>query len=343
MTTAISVIKRRFSHEKDRKDFKLFGLFVLCIFLARVASAAEIKIALDSPPDLEKSGTYVWAKTFGDILQANGLKVKEFPRDALGGEEEKLDQVSQGLLEVSMSDLAKAGQLNPTIFGFHLPYIFDSVAHLDRVIDKTDLMAKVNAGTTKKGVRVLALVTVGGFNGMANTKRPVKTPEDLKGLRIRAMDKAQAQYLEAWGASTVIVPWAEIYSALQTGVADGYLNAAIVPILFKHTEVLKYYSDIKYSAPLRVGICSETWYQGLSQKERAIVNDAVAKANTANRNWQANIEKSGLEQLKTTGMKIHMSTSEERAQFAKPVRPVYFKVISEEIAKAFIAAADSNR
>lgn len=318
-------------------------MLVLFIFLAKGAFAVEIKIALDSPPDIEKSGTYVWAKTFGDQLQANGLKVKEFPRDALGGEEEKLDQVSQGLLEISMSDLAKAGQLNPTIFGFNLPFMFDSTPHLDKVIAKTDLLAKVNDGTTKKGVRVLALVTVGGFSGLANTKRPVKIPDDLKGLRIRAMDKSQALYLEAWGANTVVVPWAEIYNALQTGVADGYLNPAIVPILFKHTEVLKYYSDIKFGAPLRLAICSETWYQGLKQKDRAIVNDAVAKANTANRTWQVNVEKTGLDQLKGTGMKVHLSTPEERLQFAKLVKPVYSKVVSEEIAKAFIAASDANR
>ena len=56
--------------------------------LAGVCPAAEVKIALDSPPDLEKSGTYVWAKSFGDHLKANGMAVKEFPRDALGAEEE---------------------------------------------------------------------------------------------------------------------------------------------------------------------------------------------------------------------------------------------------------------
>jgi len=324
----------------------VLAIFVVLVFvscLAGVASAAEIKIALDSPPDLEKSGTYVWAKTFGDHLQANGLKVKEFPRDALGGEEEKLDQVSQGLLEVSMSDLAKAGQLNPIIFGFNLPFMFDSVPHLDRVIAKTDLLARVNEGTTKKGVRVLTLVTVGGFGGLANSKRLIKVPDDLKGLRIRAMDKPQTLYLESWGASTVVVPWAEIYNALQTGVADGYLNPAIVPILFKHTEVLKHYSDIKFGAPLRLAICSETWYQGLKQRERTLVNDAVAKANTANRAWQVNVEKTGLDQLKGSGMKVHLSTPEERSLFAKLVKPVYSKVVTEETAKAFIAASDANR
>jgi TRAP-type transport system periplasmic protein len=317
----------------------LFGVLAL----AGVCQAAEIKIALDSPPDMEKSGTYVWAKTFGDHLKANGMAVKEFPRDALGAEEEKLDQVSQGLLEVSMSDLAKAGQLEGSIFGFNLPYIFDSMEHMDRTLQKTDLFKKVNDGTTKKGVRVLSLVAVGGFGGLSTTKKPVSTPEDLKGLRIRAMDKSQAQYLEVWGASTVIVPWAEIYNALQTGIADGYLNAAVVPLLFKHTEVLKFYSDLRFAAPLRVAICSEDWYKKLKPDQKKIVDDAAAKATAANRAWQVQIDKTGLEDLEKAGTKITRNTAEQRALFAKLARTVYEKIVSREVAEAFVKASDANR
>lgn len=313
------------------------------LVLAGVCPAAEVKIALDSPPDLEKSGTYVWAKSFGDHLKANGMAVKEFPRDALGAEEEKLDQVTQGLLEVSMSDLAKAGQLEPSIFGFNLPYIFDSIEHMDRTILKTELFKKVNDGATKKGVRVLSLVVVGGFSGIANTKKPINTPEDLKGLRIRAMDKSQAQYIEAWGAGTVIVPWAEIYNALQTGIADGYLNAAVVPLLFKHTEVLKHYSDIRYVAPLRLAICSEEWYRKLPADQRKIVDDAAAKATAANRAWQIQIDKTGLEDLEKAGTKVTRNTPEQRAQFAKLSRTVYEKIVGREVAEAFVKASDANR
>jgi TRAP-type C4-dicarboxylate transport system substrate-binding protein len=317
----------------------LFGVLAL----AGVCPAAEIKIALDSPPDIEKSGTYVWAKTFGDHLKANGMAAKEFPRDALGAEEEKLDQVTQGLLEVSMSDLAKAAQLEPSMFGFNLFFVFDSMEHLDRTVQKTDLFKMVNEGTAKKGVRVLSLVGVGGFGGLANTKKPINTPEDLKGLRIRAMDKAQAQYLEAWGANTVIVPWAEIYNALQTGIADGYLNPAVVPLLFKHTEVLKYYSDFRYAPPLRLAICSEDWYKKLNPDQKKIVDEAAAKATAANRAWQIQIDKTGLEDLEKAGVKITRSTAEQRAQFAKPIRPVYEKIVGREVAEAFIKASDANR
>jgi len=327
---------------------RVAGLIVtvgFCVLFALGAGshAAEIKIALDSPPDPEQSGTYVWAKVFGDHLTTHGLKTTEFPRDALGGEEEKLDQVSQGLLEVSMSDLAKAAQIEPFLFGFHLPYIFDSVAHMDKVLEKTDLMKRINEGTTKKGVRVLALALVGDFGGLANTKRPVRVPADLKGLRIRAMDKAQTEYLQAWGASTVVIPWAEIYNSLQTGVADGYLNAAIVPVLFKHTDVIKHYSDIKYGASIRIAICSEKWFSRLSDKDGKIVREAIGKADAANRAWQLKVSKTGLETLEKTGVKIVRSTPQERTEFAKLVRPVYPRVVGPAVAEQFVKAADTQR
>ena len=314
---------------------------VLATFCA--AEAGEIKIALDCPPDLDKCGTYVFSKAFSDHLVASGLSVKLYPDQALGNEDEKLDQVSQGLLEVSNSFLGKAGQLDPTIFGFNLYYLFDSLAHADKVIENTDVMDKINAGLTKKGVRLLALASVGSFSGLANSKRPIKTPADMKGLRMRAMDKVQTEYLSAWGASTVVVPWAEIYNALQTGVADGYINPAIVPVMFKHTELLKHYSDVKVGVPFRVIICSEQWYKGLSAKDRKIVDEAVVKGVAANRAWQTHMEKSDLDTLKAAGVQVHESTAEERAQFENLARPLYAKVTSPEIAEMFIKAAEKTR
>jgi TRAP-type C4-dicarboxylate transport system substrate-binding protein len=319
-------------------------VFLTLVFLAvHPAQAGEIKIALDCPPDLDKCGTYVFSKAFSDYLIASGLQVKLYPDQALGNEDEKLDQVSQGLLEVSNSYLGKAGQLEPLVYGFTLYYLFDSLAHVDRVIMKTDIMDKINAGLTKKGVRLLALVSVGSLSGFANSKRPIRTPADMKGLRMRAMDKVQAEYLTAWGASTVVVPWAEIYNALQTGIADGYINPAIVPVMFKHTEILKYYSDVKAGVPLRVILCSEQWYKGLSAKDRKIVDEGVAKGVAANRAWQGEIEKTDLDILKATGVQVYVNTPEERAQFANLVRPLYAKVTSPEIAEMFIKAADAYR
>ena len=323
-------------------SFMVVGLALL-LALAGLAHGGEIKIALDCPPELDKCGTYVFSKTFSDHLIASGLKVRLYPDQALGNEDEKLDQVCQGLLEISNSYPGAAGQLEPTIFGFTLCYLFESTDHADRVIATTGIMDKINAGLTKKGVRLLALPTVGAFSGLANSKHPIKTPADMKGLRMRALDKIQAEYLKAWGASTVVIPWAEIYNSLQTGVADGYINPPIVPTMFKHTEVLKYYSHVKAAVPFRIIICSEEWYKGLSDKDRKIVDEAVAKGVAANRVWQTKIETRGINALKAAGVQVYENTPEERAEFATLTRPLYAKVTSPEIADLFVKAAEANR
>ncbi len=322
------------------------GILILTVFAwvtCVTALASEVKIALDTPRNLEISGTYVWAKTFSDYLSEKGMNPKMYDRDALGGEEEKLDQVCQGLLEVSCSDVAKAGQLSPSAFGFYMPFMFDSIAHLDRVASKTDLLANINKDLGEKGARILALVPLGGFVGIINTKKTIKVPGDMKGLRFRALDNQQAAWLNAWEANSVIIPWPEIYNSLQTGVVDGYLNVSIVPVMFKHTEVVKHFSDVGLVAPLRIILCSQEWYSGLNNAERSIVDTAVVKANAANRTWQSKIEISGLESLKKSGVEVYKNSPEEIEMFSSLVKSKYNEMLDPAIVKQFVTAADANR
>jgi TRAP-type C4-dicarboxylate transport system substrate-binding protein len=321
----------------------VISLAVIMLTSGSAFAAGEIKLALDCPPDLEKCGTYLWSKTFADELESKGLKIKLYAKDALGGEEERLDQVSQGLLEISNSNLSKAGSLDPTIFGFYLPFLFEDMDHFFRVLANTDILTKINAGTTKQGVRVLALVPVGDMSGIATTKKFIKTPADFKGVRMRALDKKQAKWLEVWGANAVIIPWPEIYNALQTGVADGYMNPAFVPVMFKHTEVLKYYSDAKVGLALRITICSEDWFKGLSDEQRAAVDAAVVKANGVLKAWVKKAEEQGLDTLKKAGVQVYVNSAEEKAKFADLIRPNYKDIVSPEVVTLFVKAAEEER
>lgn len=330
--------------QKTRTVIAHLSVLLLLLLLAVPALlAAEVKIALDCPPDPQKCGSYVWSHAFAEHLKANGMEAKEYATEALGGEDEKLDQVSQGLLEVSNSLLTKVGQVDEGINGFWLFFIWDSFEHLDRVLNESDLMAWINARLAPKGVRVLAPIPVGGFSGIANTKKPIMSVDDLKGLRMRATDKIQAEYLQAWGASTVIIPWPEIYNSLQTGVADGYLNPAIVPTLFKHTEVIKFYSDAKIGPPLRLAIASEKWYAGLSDKERKTVDEAVAAANAANRKWLSEVTSFSIEELKKAGVQVTAPSAEQRAQFGALAKPVYPQVVPEDVLNRFLEVAEKYR
>ena len=330
---------------KKNKQISVRLIIVTAALLIATSAMAggEIKLALDCPPDPAQCGTYFWSKTFSDYLQAKGQEVKLYPRDALGGEAEKLDQVSQGLLEISNSDLAKAGSLDQTIFGFYLPFLFEDMDHFFRTMNKTDLLEKINADITKRGVRVLAIIPLGTMTGIATTKKIVKTPADFEGLRMRALDNKQAKWFEIWGANAVVIPWAEIYNALQTGIADGYLNPAFVPVMFKHTEVLKYFSDVKLAPSLRVALCSEDWYQGLSAKDRALVDEGVSKANAAIEDWSKKAESEGLAALRSAGMEVYVNTAEEKAKFAELIRPLYSEIVDAKVAEMFVQAARENR
>ncbi len=317
------------------------GVFFVLVVSAQ---AGEIKIALDTPPDEEKSGTYLWSKTFSEYVTEKGLETTLYPKDALGAEEEKLDQVAQGLLEISNSDLSKAGQLDPTIFGFYLPFLLEDIPHFYRILENSEVLPTINKGTTSKGIRVLSIIPLGGMIGIATTKKFVKTPSDFDGLRMRAMDKKQAEWLKIWGANSVIIPWAEIYNSLQTGVADGYLNPAFVPVMFKHTEVLKYFSVANLNPSLRVSLCSDEWYEGLSDSERAIVDEGVQAADEAVKQWAVQAGKAAIEGLKEAGMQVYHNTAEEKAQFAELIRPHYAEIVeSEDIADFFVKAASEYR
>ncbi|APE45969.1 C4-dicarboxylate ABC transporter substrate-binding protein (plasmid) [Sulfitobacter alexandrii] len=283
---------------------------------------AEVKIALDSPPDLEKSGTYMWAHTFGEYLNANGMEAVEYERNSLGEEAERLDQVSQGLLEVSMSDAKSAGTLDATINGSMMPYFFDDMAQLDTALDEGGMLEKINEGTTPKGVRVLDIVYTGTPTGIFTTETPIRTFEDLAGVRMRALDEVQINTFENWGAKGTIVSWSEVPNALQTGVAGGYINPAFVPLTYGHTSFINYFTNARMSPSVRVAIASEDWYQSLTDEERATVQEAVDAAHAANRKLVSD-DAAVLKELEEAGIEVIELSPEERQKFRDASQPIY--------------------
>lgn len=315
---------------------------VAALALMAGAAHAEVKVAQDCPPDPKTCGTYVWASTFAKHLNDNGMEAVEFARGALGDEAERLDQVSSGLLEVSMSDARSAGSLNPFIYGMNLPFLFGTHAELDAAVEKGNLLETINEGTAPNGVRVLALVANGSPAGIFNTKMPVEKIEDMADLRMRALDETQIRMYEAWGSTGTIVAWPEVPSALQTGVADGYLNAPVVPLMFGHDDFLKHFTDVKFSAPVRVALASEDWYQGLSDAERATVTEAVTLATAANRTWVLGQDEI-LSQLEAAGINVVTLTDEERGRFAEASRVLYDGgLASPETVATWLEAAGAN-
>ena len=293
----------------------------VALSIAAPLSAQNVKIALDSAKDLENSGTYIWAHTFSEYLNANGMEAEEFERGALGDEAEKMDQVQQGLLEVSLSDTKRVGALDGNIIPLTLPYLFPDWATADRAL-ANGMLDKINEGTTDQGVRVIGNIALGSAAGIFNTKKPGNTAADMADLRMRALDDAQIGVYQLWGTNGTIVAWDEVPNALQTGIADGYLNPPMVPIMFGHTGFIKYFTNAKVGLGSRTAIVSEDWFQGLSPEQQKIVMDGAAAATKANREWLAT-RTSELDALREAGIEVTELTPEAWAEFKALSTPLH--------------------
>lgn len=322
---------------------KLAASAALLIAMTGGALAQEVKIALDSPPDKVRSGSYVYASVLGEELKAAGFQIKELPVNTIGGEAERLDQTAQGLLEVNMADLGRAGQLDKLAFGFTLAYLFDSAEHLDKATVQSGLLDKLNAGLASKGVRVVSLVLVGGSTGIFNTKHAVDKPSDLADLRLRALDENQLRLFKAWGTNGVVIPMVEVSNAFQTGIADGYVNPPFVPFLFGHADVLKFYTQANISQSIRVAMVSNDWYKGLKPAQKTALDAAIAKAQAANRAWVKGSDETALAQLDKAGIKIGKLSPEGLAQFKDLSKTTYTSILTPEQAQIFIDAAAKAR
>ena len=302
---------------------KLKALTLAALMAAASPAVAEVKIALDTGPDLETSGSYNWISVFGAELTAAGMDVRELPRGSVGNEAEKFDQVATGLLEVSLSDVRSIAQVDPFIYGVRLPYLFDSIEHMDRTLAAGGVLERLNEALAAQNVRIMSLVPLGPASGIITTDAAVRSPADMADLRMRALDDAQIAMYQAWGSSGTIVPWGEVPAGLQTGVIDGYLNSPFVPVMFGQTDFVRNFADANVIIPLRAVLVSTFWYDGLTDEERAVVDAAVVTADAATREWQAEAVVRGLEALEAEGVTVQRLTDEERQVFADASLAVY--------------------
>ncbi|WP_306005227.1 TRAP transporter substrate-binding protein [Aquicoccus porphyridii] len=316
----------------------------ISLLMAATMATAEVKVALDGPPNLATSGTYNWIQGFSKVMSENGMDVREMPRGSIGNEDEIFDQLSTGLLEMSQSDVRAVARIDPYIYGLRLPYLFDDAAHMDRMLEAGDFFERVNENLAQQDVVLLAIVPIGPASGFITTEAAIRTPEDIAKLRMRALDDAQLAMYEAWGSSGVIVSWSEIMTALQTGVVDGYMNSPFVPMSFGQTDVVRNFSDAKVIIPMRAVLASRLWYDSLSDDERAVVTEAVKAGDKANRIWLDEASGSALEQLEELGVTVQRLTTEELTAFREGVRSVYETgVVSAEDVASWTSLADEMR
>lgn len=245
-------------------------------------------------------------------------RVDQYPNAELGGELEMIEGVQGGQIDIAFVSNAPFASVIPDMGILDIPFIFRSAEHAHSVLDGPigqDLLAKFDA----KDVAALAW----GENGMrhlTNSKRPIKTPADLKGLKIRVpQSDVMVQGFKALGADAQALAFPAVYGALESGKFDGQENPIATIQAAKFDKVQKYLTLSGHVYGAAAFLMSKDTFGDLSSEDRAAFKQAAIAGGKASRVYAANAEKNGVAVLKQAGMEV--VTDIDRAAFIAALKP----------------------
>ncbi len=313
----------------------MVALAVLVLALACGASAAATDIKLAHVVN-ENDAFHVCALKFKEVVEAESggeLTVSIYPNAQLGDERNLLESMRMGVVDSAIITGGPIMNFMPKFGVFDLPFLFSTPEQAYRVLDG-EIGKKMLEEMGQHGWKGLAYGER-GFRNLTNSKHPVSTPEDMKGLKIRLMQNpVYVDSFRALGANAVPMAWTEALTALQQGAIDGQENPLNVIVSFNLFESQKYLAITRHAyAPNVIMMSMKTW-EKLSPELQSIVQDAAVKAAETNRAYDNEKEAEWLQFLKDKGMEV---TTPDTAALREAVKPVYEKY-EEEFGKELVEA-----
>ena len=217
-------------------------------------------------------------------------EVQIFPNELLGSAQKAIELTQTGAIDFVVAGTANLETFADVYEIFSMPYLFDSEEVYKSVMQDTDYMEKVYESTDEAGFRVVTWYNAGTRNFYGKT--PIKTPEDLKGKKIRVQQSpASVEMVKAFGAAAAPMGFGEVYTAIQQGVIDGAENNEPALTNNKHGEVAKYYSYNKHQMVPDMLVANLKFLNSLSPEDYQIFKEAAALSTEVEMvEWDKSIE-----------------------------------------------------
>jgi len=262
---------------------------------------------------------YVTEKTKGE------LEVQVFPLGQLGGERSMTEQVQAGTLHMTAVTASVLANFVPEMGIIELPFIYPNREAAYKVLDDKEVKERFAKLCDAKGF-VFVGYTENEFRDMTNSKRPIKRPEDLKGLKIRVIEgPIFIDTFKTFGANPTPMPFPEIYNALQQKVIDGQDNPLYTSILMKFTEVNKFATVTHHILTECPVVVNKKFWNSLTPEQQKIFREAAEVQVKTNRDGNAKNRTEALQKAKAQGVDVYMLTDADREAFKKAVQPVLDK------------------
>jgi tripartite ATP-independent transporter DctP family solute receptor len=312
--------------------------FVLCmcvivVFLFGISAnhsqaKTVINIATVFPGELENNEIYpslVYFKQLVESRSGGELQVKIFPGGQLGSEVEFTRECKAGVT-VQMS-LASSGAFSSFYRNYQAiiaPFLFPDRLSAWAFFD-SEFFANFMSDLQNIGLRYLGTFDEGGgFVALTNSLRPVKTPADLEGMRIRTEENpAHMAIMNSMGASAVPMAWGEVATALATKTAHGQFNAPSILVWAKLWETQKYVTMLNHIFNTTTWVVNDKFFKSLSPEHQAIVLRASREAILLSRGLGLQLTERAVDIVREHGMEVNYLTQDQRREFIKLAKPGY--------------------
>jgi len=280
--------------------------------------------SLDTTHPVHKAMVYM-AEKVAEKSQGR-MKVEIFPSEQLGTEKECIEALQLGYMAVTKTSTAVMEGFVPRMRIFGIPYLFRDSEHYWKVL-KGPIGRQLLLAGQSKGLRGLCFYDAGARSFYA--KKKIKSPEDLKGLKIRVMKSVMSmKMVEAMGGSPTPIAWGELYTSLDQGVVDAAENNPPSFRTSRHYEVCNYYILDEHTRLPDILIISTRVWEALTPEFQKVLQQAVDESVEYQRKIWAEAEENDMEIVKAAGVQVSYP---DKRPFQESVKSIWEEFNGTEI------------
>lgn len=282
-------------------------------------------------PDSDMSHMHQAAIKFKELVEERTdgqVKINIHPNSEMGGEREIIEATQLGTIDMAFISNGVLGNFANKVNVFDFPFLFRDRDHVAKVLDG-EIGAEVGAQLEEVNLKVLAWAE-NGFRNITNSRHPIKTPADLKNIKIRVQEnRIHLDTFRTWGADATPMAWPELFTAMQQGVVDGQESpmGLIIPSNFFEVQNHLTISHHFYS-PFPM-VISKAKFDSVSPELQDVLTEAAVEARDWEREFMIKKDEEYLKIAKEKGMKVVTAEEFDRDAFDKAVQPVYEKYEGE--------------
>ncbi|MDP3977309.1 MAG: TRAP transporter substrate-binding protein [Pseudomonas sp.] len=311
-----------------RKHFTRPLALALCLVAAAISSGLQAKTFRVAVGDGAGGTQHELGLKFVEEFKARtGGKhdAKLFLNGQLGSEEDTVSNAAMGTLDFSILAINNVTPFSPSVGVLTLPYMIQSLDDAVTLTQSNIGQTMIDNTVRDAGVRIIGWA-YSGFRVLTNSKRPVTTIEDLKGLQIRVpKNEIMIDTYRAWGINPTPMAWSETFTGLQLKVVDGQDNPYITVSAMKFDEVQKYVTNLRYLFSIEPLIVSESMFQEQSPEMQQAILDAGKAATQHSAEWLVEQEDKIKQELTAKGMVIADPANGEKEWIDHAVSQVWPK------------------